>query len=63
MLCRDNAIPLATSHIPNLSLADKREALQAAVDYILSKGRLLFKSLQDELLWCSGTPHACGCTP
>lgn len=34
----DNAIPLATSHIPNLSLAEKREALQTAVEYILKKG-------------------------
>lgn len=53
MLCRDNAIPLATSHIPNLSLAEKREALQTAVEYILKKGKLLFQLLQDGL-HCSG---------
>ena len=53
MLCRDNAIPLATSRIPNLSLVNKRKALQAAVDYILTKGRLLCRLLQDRL-HCSG---------
>lgn len=40
MLCRDNAIPLATSHIPSLGLDKKREALQAAVEHILTKGVL-----------------------
>ena len=40
MPCRDNAIPLVTSHIPSLSLEGKREALQAAVNHILTEGTL-----------------------
>lgn len=53
-VCRDNAIALATSLIPKLSLAEKREALQAAVEYILKKGKLLFQLLQEVGCHCSG---------
>ena len=44
-LCRDNAIPLATSHVPSLSREKKREALQAAVEHILAKGKLQLQCL------------------
>ncbi len=43
--CRDNAIALVTSHIPNLNLDGKIQALKAAVDHIVTRGAFTHATL------------------
>ena len=58
MCCRDNAIPLVTSHIPSLSMKAKKEALQVAVHHILSKGKVVGESCVSHDLNAISNPHA-----